>query len=126
MREQLQKLEGQRKRFTGIFERYSTKPGYDGRPPIRTILLKDIQDCSNKIVSDHIWITEGLRFQKLGTLNVGDKISFDARVTEYYKGYINHNEGLDYKQRDYRLSFPTNVALEPSESVNIDQLTGFQ
>jgi hypothetical protein len=45
----------------------------------------------------------------LGELTKGDLIFFDARVTEYQKGYINNREYPNQLETDYRLSNPTRI-----------------
>ena len=118
MREQLAKLHGARRRFQGIFVRFGTKSGYKG--PLTTILLKDVVDvASSKLVSDHLWFTMGKQFEGLD-LKEGDVVRFNARVTEYEKGYKGRQDedAYNYKpiQRDYRLSFPTQFIKMPKPS----------
>lgn len=90
---------------------------------LTTILLKDIVDVvSQKLVTDHIWFVLGKRFEKLD-LKEGDIIRFDARVTDYIKGYRGHRYEEDYDckpvERDFRLSFPTKfVKVSPSVAVS--------
>ena len=110
MRKDLEKIENIRDRFSGIFEKFGTKKNYHGYP-VETILLKDIKDKSDKIVTDHLWFNKTKGFEKLGALNNGDVIFFDARVTPYVKGYVNYRECVDERQVDYRLSHPTKFQL---------------
>lgn len=80
MRKDLEKIENVRDRFSGTFEKTGTKKNYHGFP-VLTVLLKDIKDKSNTIISDHLWFNNTKGFEKLGTLNNGDVVFFDARVT---------------------------------------------
>ena len=89
--------------------KFGQKSGYKGI--LTTILLKDIADvASGKVVTDHLWFTMGKQFEKLD-LSEGDVVRFDARVTDYVKGYQGRQDEDDYDykavERDFRLSFPT-------------------
>ncbi len=111
-RKKLARINGTRQRFTGTFERFGTKNGYKGPEP--TVLLTQVRDGSTgKIVTDHLWFNLTKRFAALD-LQKGDKVAFDARVTEYEKGY----KGWNWERQleapisiDYKLSFPTKVEL---------------
>jgi hypothetical protein len=107
MRKQLEKIHNKRCTFTGIVNRFGSKTNY-GHPKT-TLLLKEIKDNSGKIVTEHLWFDFGKQFEKLNLI-VGDVISFDARVTEYIKGYKGYREDI-YKplEIDYRLSNLTKV-----------------
>lgn len=109
MRRHLQALAGQRLRFVGIFARFGTKNGYRG--PERTLLLRDVclYRAPDHILTDHLWFTCGKTFDQLH-LHPGDQVIFDARVTEYNKGYQGRRaeeSGEAWAARDYRLERPT-------------------
>jgi len=108
LREDLAKICNVRRRFEGTFVRFGQRSGYKG--VLTTILLKNVRDISSgKTVTDHLWFTMGKGFEKLA-LKEDDVIRFDARVTEYVKGYKgNCNDDEEHKplERDFRLSFPT-------------------
>jgi hypothetical protein len=111
MREELAKIAGRRRRFEAVFDKFGKKAGYKGM--LTTILLIDVRDLvSGKVVTDHLWFTDGKRFQSL-QLQQGDHVRFEARVTEYLKGYRGRQDedDPDYRpvQTDYRLSFPTKM-----------------
>lgn len=110
MRKELRKQNNQRKRFSGRFERMGSKDSF-GYTKI-TVLLKDIRDSSGVVVADHLWFNQTKGFVGLGLLEVGDKISFDARVRPYVKGYVNHREYIDEREWDYKLSHPTKFRIE--------------
>jgi hypothetical protein len=110
MRNQLAVINGSRTRFEGIFVRFGTKKAYKGYP-IPTVLLKDVKCLANNdIKTDHLWFTCGKRLEKLN-LKENDIVRFDARVTPYIKGYRGYRDIEEYRpiEKDYRLSFPTNV-----------------
>ncbi|MBU2634768.1 MAG: hypothetical protein KJ674_06030 [Nanoarchaeota archaeon] len=73
----------------------------------------DVTDVlTNEVLTDHLWFTCGKRFDCLDLLE-GELVQFDARVTEYLKGYQGGDEGsyedVYGQELDYRLSFPTKV-----------------
>ena len=108
MRKGLKKLEGVRGSFTGKIEKFGIKE--NRWELLETVLLLDVK-YSGRRVADHIWMTVGKNFAS-AQLVVGDTVSFDARVTEYEKGYKGSNyEKQLYKpiETDYRLSNPTKV-----------------
>ena len=92
MRNQLRQLNGVRNTFTGTFVRYGFKSSYRGRPKT-TLLLKDIKDKLGNVKSDHLWFNLTKEFDAL-PIEEGDRLQFDARVTEYIKGY----RGWDWKR----------------------------
>ena len=113
MRQELKKMQEQRRTFIGIFKRYGTKSNWHGCPE-KTILLVNIKDSNGKIVTDHIWfkITNG--FKSLGELKEEDKIQFNARVKKYVKGYAGYKEEVQWEkplEDDYKLNFPTKIRL---------------
>lgn len=113
MRERLKEIEGVRQRFTATFVRFGSKKAYKG-PPIKTLLFEDVKDKYKNDYCDHIWFTDTKGFQKLN-LQSGDKISFDARVKPYTKGYRgrrdDYDDYYDHKpvSKDYKLSHPNNL-----------------
>ena len=109
MRTKLKALENERLKFTGIFERFGIKSGWQGSEET-TILLKDIKNEKNKIVSEHCWFNYTKGFQKLELKNKV-KVEFYARVTPYIKGYVNNRDFIDNREIDYRLSHPTKIKI---------------
>jgi len=112
MRKGLEKINGNRTRFIGIFERYGTKTNFKGYPE-KTILLKNVkQNSEDHNVTDHIWFSMTKGFEALGELKQGDKIEFYARVNESYKGYDGYKEEVQWEnpiEQDYKLSHPTQI-----------------
>jgi hypothetical protein len=107
MREQLKNMEEIRDKFIGTFVKFGIKKGYFG--PEKTILLKNIRNSEDKFITDHLWFNLTKGFEKLELIE-NDKISFNARVKEYTKGYFGPKEDV-YKEIeiDYKLSHPTKI-----------------
>jgi len=112
MRERLRQLEGTRARYNAIVARFGEKKSWGGHAPKPTILLQDVRDRNGNRVTDHLWFTVGKTFAALN-LRPGDSIEFDATAKPYQKGYRGRDWNDDYaysqRERDYRLSNPTNV-----------------
>jgi hypothetical protein len=100
MRYKLKKINTERATFTGTFERRGTKKGWKGKIE-STVLFLDIKDADGRIVTDHLWMNQTRGLTKIGMLNKGDVIQFDARVKPYTKGE------RGFEVRDYKLSHPT-------------------
>jgi hypothetical protein len=110
MRKDLAKRSGERRRFSGIFSRFGTKTSYTGYSE-ETILLTNIIDLeTNQEVADHIWFAYTKAFQSAGLLP-GRRVSFDARVREYSKGYVNKSYKINRRTTDYKLSHPTKIEM---------------
>lgn len=111
MREKFAKAEGMRGQFSAVYARCGWKPAFKGKgAPIKTLLFVNVTDSSGKVTADHIWIVEGKQFKGMNIVK-GDEIEFDARVTQYQKGYKGHRDDpeLPAESTDYKLSFPTRV-----------------
>ena len=109
-REKLKELNGKRRTFQGFFVRYGTKNNWYGFP-VKTLLFKDITKGTGKILTDHLWFNKTKGFEKLGKLNEGDLVQFNARIREYVKGHVNYRKMIDDKLIDYHLSHPTKIKL---------------
>lgn len=109
MRKELKKIEEERKSFIGTFKRFGMKNGFKG--PQKTVLLVDIKDTEKKEVADHLWFNYTKGFEKLGELNEGDVIRFDARVKKYEKGYKGYRDDVFNApiRTDYKLSHPSKI-----------------
>ena len=108
MRKALQKIDAERGKFTAIFDCYGSKRAFRGRTDT-TLLFREVRDGEGKLVADHLWFTTSKEFEKHAFVR-GDRISFEARVKEYRKGY----QGLPRRMNkpsgtDYKLSHPTRV-----------------
>lgn len=104
MRKQLQQLgKDERHTFTAIFDRTGFKKGYTDYEP--TLCLEHVK-LNGEEVTNHLWFNYGKSFAKLGELEQGDLIQFDARVSFYQKGYY-----LGPKSTDCKLERPTKVKL---------------
>ena len=110
MRKELQKQEGQRKKFHAIFVKVGSKRNYHGYSE-ETILLKNILDVeSQKIITDHVWFSYTKTFQSIPLIE-GVQLEFEARIKEYKKGYVNSRYKIDNRIKDFKLSHPTKIRL---------------
>jgi hypothetical protein len=110
MRSKLGKEVGLRKRFAARVVRFGKKVNYKGYSE-ETILLDKITDVElNEVMTDHLWFTFSLTFQKANPKE-GDRIEFDARVKDYKKGYVNKQIGINNRKKDFKLSHPTNIVV---------------
>jgi len=108
MRRALKSLEGVRTVFHGTVVQFGMKSGYTGRD-LPTLMMKDVMDSADNIVTDHLWFMVGKQLAALH-LQIGDVISFQARVTIYEKGYKGYRDDVDKPiEIDYRLSNPTKI-----------------
>ena len=86
MRDGLAPFVGQRQRFAATIDRIGVKNGW--RSAI-TVLLKDVELAdTGDMVADHLWFPLSPGRPGLASgLQVGARITFDAVVTRYVKGY---------------------------------------
>jgi hypothetical protein len=106
MRKELGKKDGQRLRFKAIVKRFGTRTNYHGYPE-KTILLSDIVfERDGILATDHLWFNVGKTIESLGLVE-GAIITFDARIGQYEKGYVNYRKGIDDRQIDWKLTRPT-------------------
>lgn len=70
--------------FYGTFVRYGVKNNYKGQ--IKTVLLENIENDSNKIITTHLWFNLTKGFKNLDLLP-GNKVKFNGRIKPYIKGY---------------------------------------
>lgn len=77
---------------------------------IKGTTIINLTDVSGKEICNHIWLVIGKQIKNLD-LNIGDKITFEARSAEYWKGYKGYRDDV-YKpiEKDYKLSNPTKFA----------------
>ena len=110
-RKELQRLDGQRLRFTATLARRGERTGW-GVSPVTTLLLTELARADNGApLADHIWIDDGVWSS---ALPAGAQIAFDARVGQYRKGYrSNRADAYDAPPPsvDWHLTRPTNVRL---------------
>ena len=106
-RKAFEKMDGERLTFTATVKRSGLKSAYKGAD-IKTWLFVDVR-LNGQLVADHVWFTDG---KWSSDLKRGDKISFDARIKQYEKGY----KGYDWEAKadnpvsiDYKLSHPSKV-----------------
>jgi hypothetical protein len=110
MRKELAKMEGARMRFTAIIARLGKKNNFKGAPS-ETVLFTDVRNEQGELMTQHVWFTVGKQLSCVYD-NVGKRVSFDARVSGYVKGFKGYGlEILKPKEADFKLSNPTNVAV---------------
>lgn len=120
MRKELKKIENVRTTFTGTVDREGLKNGWKGEQ-LRTFLVLNVKNAMGELMCDHIWFNLTKGFAVLN-LCPGDVIQFDARVTEYEKGYKGWNEMKQLESPisiDYRLSYPTRMKVISRAPKNI-------
>ncbi|TAL70135.1 MAG: hypothetical protein EPN82_05850 [Bacteroidetes bacterium] len=110
MRVELMKRNRDRIKCYGTFKNTGTKSGWQGEI-LPTVLLTDIRDEQGNILTDHLWFNLTKQFEKLGEIPAGTKLEFEARVKEYFKGYVNRWNDIDERRNDYKLSYPTKVRI---------------
>ena len=115
MRTGLKSIDQVRKKFQGVFQREGKKTNWHGHSE-PTLLLYHIKDETGKVVADHLWFSMTKAFEELGPLQKGDIIEFEARVTNYRKGYVNRSINVKQRSVDYKLSRPTKVRLITREA----------
>jgi hypothetical protein len=77
----------QRHRFRGEFVRYGERDGWWSGNNV-TVLLRNIRLVpGGEEIADHLWFNWTAGFQRLGNLEAGDLIEFDARAIKTATGY---------------------------------------
>ena len=113
MRKALGEEKGKRKKFTATFIRLGKKTNFKGYSE-ETILLQNIIDAeTQKVIADHVWFSYTKGFEKI-LLTKGITVEFEARVSEYHKGYVNKRYQIDQRKKDYKLSNPTRIKIVAS------------
>lgn len=103
MRKKLQEIGStERHLFQGTFIRSGFKTYQEHHNP--TLLLGNILDETQQLVTEHLWFNYTLGFLRLGELRRGDRVTFAARVASYQKGHW-----FD-RQQDFRLTRPTRIS----------------
>ena len=110
MRTALKKIgSNQRHTFYGTFVRYGIKNGY--KVPTKTVLLVNIEDNNNKIITTHLWFNLTKGFKDLN-LKPGDKVKFNGRIKPYIKGYMgNRIDVFAPIEMDYLICYPTQIEI---------------
>lgn len=109
MRKKVQQIGNQQwHRFRAKFCRLGYKVSYGHFKP--TLLLTEVELIDDmekpQVVTSHLWFNYTTGFQRLGQLQPGDVILFNARVHQYRKGYFTAKQEVDYN-----LSHPSKVGL---------------
>lgn len=95
--------------FSGVVSKFILKSNRY-RLNVPTILLVDVKFEDGNFACDHSWFTITKIMGKLN-LNVGDKITFEARVSKYTKGYANYYNGIEKYYVDVKLNKPTKIKI---------------
>lgn len=101
-----------RHRFRGEFIRYGVKDGWwSGNNA--TVLLRNITILpGGEQVADYLWFNWTGGFQRLGNLEAGDLIEFDARALRAIKGYRDGDQLLQEENPPrmvWKLSHPSRI-----------------
>jgi len=104
---ELEKREGERDVYRGVFERFGSKQGFRGTQ--ETLLLRNIVDADGKAVCDNLQFNLTTAFAALH-LQFGDTVEFRARSEPIVKSEIRW-KGVETPKIsvDYRLTRPTRV-----------------
>ena len=113
MRNELKKRNETRLKCFGTFNKLGYKSGWFGEHKT-TVLLTDITDSEGNYLTEHLWFNMTKQFEKLVELSEGTKLTFEARVKSYEKGYVNYRKGIYDKSSDYKLSYPTKIEIVTS------------
>lgn len=108
VKQRVKKILGDRKKFTGVFEKTFNDRDMFGNK-ISKILLKDIKDENNNVITNEIIFNYSNSFEKMD-LTKGDKLEFVARVTFSTGGYIGNREKVGEKRDpELKLVRPTKI-----------------
>lgn len=97
-REDLKKIENERRMFRGTFGGFSRRR--KSQEFVWTLILKNITDKEGNLLTDHLWFNLNKEFDKLN-LREGDRVEFSARVVEYAKGRAKKRN--EKRETDYTL-----------------------
>ena len=103
---ELEKREGDRDRYRGVFERFGAKQGFRGTQ--ETVLLRNIVDAEGNAVADNLWFNLTKAFAALH-LEFGDTVEFRARSEPVVKSEVRWKGVAPTMQVEYRLTRPTKV-----------------
>lgn len=96
--------------FTGVFERYGTRPGAAHDVP--TVLLTTIRLNGKQLVMLNLWLDLTKDFRRLGELKPGDKLKFSGRVAPYINDYQGEKTtAFSATSVGYQISYPSHVKL---------------
>lgn len=108
MRKELRAQKDVRKKFKATFKRLGKKTNFKGYSEDTILLTNIIDEETNLEVADHIWFNYTKGFEKI-SLTEGTIVTFEARVKEYKKGYVNKSYRINNSKTDYKLSHPTKI-----------------
>lgn len=104
MRKHLKKYIDQKFKFQAEFKRYGLKSNYIGGDTA-TMLLLDVKTSpkvNEEIFLEHFWANVGKTLARKN-IREGAKISFNAWIRDYKKGYVNLKQGINEQRKDFTL-----------------------
>jgi hypothetical protein len=108
LRTALKNNNDQRLKFSAVFTRYGAKVNLKGYSE-KTLLLTHLCFEDGSSAADHVWIAETKECAALGPLQPGQKLTFEARIGAYEKGYKYRGKALTPAKADFKLNRPTKV-----------------
>jgi hypothetical protein len=108
LRAELKNKNEKRLKFSAIFSRYGGKTGWRGYAET-TLLLTDLRFEDGSPAAGHIWIKETKECKSIGPFREGQKLSFEARIGSYEKGYKYKGQPLTPITNDFKLNRPTKL-----------------
>jgi hypothetical protein len=108
LRSELRNKNEERLKFSAIFSRYGSKANWKGYAET-TLLLTDLCFEDGSSATDHIWINETKECKSLGPLRAGQKLSFEARIGSYEKGFKYKGQALTPVRSDFKLNRLTKI-----------------
>lgn len=100
MRNTLMNYVGTENKFEGVIQRWGSYYEQNSGKVIATVVIEDVRDSEGTFITNHAWLKVNKSLLKIRKdSNVGDKIRFEAYVTDYSKkGGIRDYGFIDVKE----------------------------
>ncbi len=86
MRNTLMSYVGTENKFEGVIQRWSYYLEPNSGRTIATVVIEDVRDSEGTLITNHAWLKVNKSLLKIRKdSNIGDKIKFEAYVTDYSK-----------------------------------------
>lgn len=86
MRKTLMSYVGTENKFEGVIQKWSYYFEQNSGKAIATVVIEDVKDSEGTYITNHAWLKVNKSLLKIRKdSNVGDKIKFEAYVTDYSK-----------------------------------------
>lgn len=108
MRTNLKNNNDRRLKFSAVFARYGAKVNWKGYSE-KTLLLTNLCFEDGSPAAAHVWIAETKECVALGPFQPGQKLTFEARIGAYEKGYKYMGKALTPVKADFKLNRPTRI-----------------